>query len=107
MTEFRLTLSRVDVFGKMKYQATGFFFQFYTNNILAFKWVGMKVKYTLNCDNDGDYVYENKLACEGIILKNKVMGIDGSFGFLIRGPNWQYHPTWYQDIFSTHFVLCY
>ena len=89
-----------DVFGKvsvLKYQVTGFFFQLVATKILAFEWVGNKVKFIVNRDNDGNYTYENKLAWEGIILKNKGTGIDASFGFLVHGPDWQYNPSWYQN----------
>ena len=89
---------KLDVFGKvtvMKYQVTGFFFGLLATKILAFEWVGNKVEYILNRDGNGNYIYENKLAWEGIILKNRGTGMDASFGFHIHGPDWQYRPNNY------------
>ena len=78
------------------YQVTGFFSQLLATNMLAFEWVGNKVKFIINRDNEGNCIYEDRLVWEGIILKNKGKGMGANFGFLVHGPDWRYNP-WYQN----------
>ena len=65
--------------------------------MLSNGYLGKKVKFIINRDTDGNFIYEDKLAWEGIILKNKGTGMGASFGFLIRGPDWGYHPNLYKN----------
>ena len=51
-------------------------------------------------EDTGDFLYENKLAWEGIILKNRGTGMGASFGYHLSGEDWGYHPNWYRTGWS-------
>ena len=93
----------MEVFGKatiMKYQVTGFFFQLLATGILGLEWKDGTVVFVIQRNKEGDFLYEDKLVWEGIIMKNRGTGMGASFGYHLRGEHWGYHPCWYKTNWS-------
>ena len=57
---------------------------------------GENVIIVIGRDDDGNFVYEDKMRWEGIIFKNNGTSTDCSFGHFLLGKDFGWHPDWFE-----------